>query len=401
MRTLILAAVSSFALVACGAQGSDEDQDTDSVASAESGDDVGYETYGTDNHADTMASNDDASGDQAQTTDIPDPEERPIMQAQVVLDRVGFGPGVIDGKMGMSTENALRGFQEANDLTVTGKLDEATKGALSEWDRIPATRVVTIPAAWGETSYTDMPEDVAEKAKLERLGYTSLVERLAYEPQGLNPVQEDPEMETEPDPDTEILLKKFEHFLNETARAENAYTRSHSLPRLLYPSFEDIHQGFVHEFISADGFGVTRISARYLPATPENIEIPETVPIPIPKPQPKSAPIASSDLVDDAQQAVETEQNSTVQELEMSIFHIQEMADFINQRGFGIVGNTSYVSKSPKYLDLATGFQAHAFRRMPDPPTNADKSVTWLIEKLELFLKQGFVLRNGAVRQRL
>ncbi len=179
MRTLILAAVSSFALVACGAQGSDEDQDTDSVASAESGDDVGYETYGTDNHADTMASNDDASGDQAQTTDIPDPEERPIMQAQVVLDRVGFGPGVIDGKMGMSTENALRGFQEANDLTVTGKLDEATKGALSEWDRIPATRVVTIPAAWGETSYTDMPEDVAEKAKLERLGYTSLDERLA------------------------------------------------------------------------------------------------------------------------------------------------------------------------------------------------------------------------------
>jgi lipoprotein-anchoring transpeptidase ErfK/SrfK len=81
--------------------------------------------------------------------------------------------------MGMSTENALRGFQEANDLTVTGKLDEATKGALSEWDRIPATRVVTIPAAWGETSYTDMPEDVAEKAKLDRLGYTSLVERLA------------------------------------------------------------------------------------------------------------------------------------------------------------------------------------------------------------------------------
>tara|TARA_R110000751_G_scaffold2018_14_gene9862 strand:+ start:83689 stop:84921 length:1233 start_codon:yes stop_codon:yes gene_type:complete len=179
MRTLILAAVSSLALVACGAQGSDGDQDTDNVASAERGDDVGYETYGADNHADTMASNDDASGDQAQTSDIPDPEERPVMQAQVVLDRVGFGPGVIDGKMGMSTENALRGFQEANDLTVTGKLDEATKGALSEWDRIPATRVVTIPAAWGETSYTDMPEDVAEKAKLERLGYTSLDERLA------------------------------------------------------------------------------------------------------------------------------------------------------------------------------------------------------------------------------
>ena len=38
------------------------------------------------------------------------------MQAQVVLDRHGFSPGVIDGKMGMSTNNAIEGFQEANEL---------------------------------------------------------------------------------------------------------------------------------------------------------------------------------------------------------------------------------------------------------------------------------------------
>ena len=183
MRNIILAAVSSLALAACGMQGQDNDQDADTVASADSGTDYGYETAGEDNLADTMASNDDrymnagdagGAGEGAQSSDIPDSEERPVMQAQVVLDRVGFGPGVIDGKMGMSTENALRGFQEANDLDATGKLDDATKKALAEWERIPATRVVTIPESWSEASYTDMPEDVAEKAKLEKLGYKSL-----------------------------------------------------------------------------------------------------------------------------------------------------------------------------------------------------------------------------------
>lgn len=177
MRHVILAAVSSLALAACGLQGQDNDKEPDSVASADTGADYGYQTYGDDNLADSMASNDNAASQGKDA--IADPEDRPIMQAQVVLDRVGFGPGVIDGKMGMSTENALKGFQQANGLEETGRLDEATKSALAKWSDIPATRVVTIPASWGDQSYTDMPEDVAEKAKLKRMGYTSLDERLA------------------------------------------------------------------------------------------------------------------------------------------------------------------------------------------------------------------------------
>ena len=196
---LILATVSALALAACGMNGTDRlEDDTETTASADTGTDFGYDTYGDDNYADTMASNDDSymgngaqrtgspvsgdsesmgSGDDAAT--IPDSQDRPIMQAQVVLDRIGFGPGVIDGKMGMSTENALMGFQEANDLDTTGELDEATKQALAEWDRIPATRVVTIPASWGSDTYTDIPDDTAAQAELDRMGYKSLDERLA------------------------------------------------------------------------------------------------------------------------------------------------------------------------------------------------------------------------------
>ena len=131
-----------------------------------------------DNEADSMASNDPRDGASADI-DIPDSEDRPTMQAQVVLDRQGFGPGVIDGEMGMSTKNALMGFQEANDLETSGELDEATQSALEQWDNIPATRVVTIPADWGSAEYEDIPDDPAEQAEMERLGYTSLDERLA------------------------------------------------------------------------------------------------------------------------------------------------------------------------------------------------------------------------------
>ncbi len=185
-HTLALAA-SLLALSACGSGGADSADQPQTDATSTAQNDYGYETYGDDNLADTMASNDERymnasatdSANDTQSADIPDPEDRPIMQAQVVLDRIGFGPGVIDGKMGMSTENALNGFQEANDLDVTGELDDATREALAEWERIPATRVVTIPASWSDAEYTDIPEETEAQAELERMGYKSLDERLA------------------------------------------------------------------------------------------------------------------------------------------------------------------------------------------------------------------------------
>ena len=187
MRNLLFIAVSSLALAACGADGQAE-QDNTETASTQPASDPGYETYSADNQADTMASNDDryqnemakdTASDPAKSSEPADTEKRPVMQAQVVLDRMGWGPGVIDGKMGMSTENALLGFQEANDLETTGKLDEPTKQALADWEKIPATRVVTIPASWSDLEFTDMPEETAAKAKLEKMGYKSLDEKLA------------------------------------------------------------------------------------------------------------------------------------------------------------------------------------------------------------------------------
>ncbi|MDF1835278.1 MAG: L,D-transpeptidase family protein [Alteraurantiacibacter sp. bin_em_oilr2.035] len=199
MSRKYFAIIAALPLVACSAEDAENSTEATATQSANANYDLGYEPKGEDNFADEMASDDErhmsASRDRANMssdseginedgtssrgTEIADAKERPIMQTQVVLDRRGFGPGVIDGKMGQSTSNALRGFQEANSLEITGDLDESTKQALSEWSNIPATRVVTIPANWAELAYIEIPDSPADQAALDRMGYESLDEKIA------------------------------------------------------------------------------------------------------------------------------------------------------------------------------------------------------------------------------
>lgn len=104
---------------------------------------------------------------------------RPEMQLQVVLDRLGFSPGVVDGKMGLSTANALKGFQEAKGLKITGEWDTETKAALGEWQKIPATRMVKVPAGFTDGTFAALPEKASEQAKLTSMGYETVLEKLA------------------------------------------------------------------------------------------------------------------------------------------------------------------------------------------------------------------------------
>ncbi len=199
MSLKYLAILAALPLIACDVRDTDApESEATQVAERDWNSELGYEPMGEDNFADSMASSDEQytqasregaamsdgsdgamDGTSTRGTEITDPEDRPIMQAQVVLDRQGFGPGVIDGRMGPSTRNALEGFQEANDLEITGELNEETEQALSEWSRIPATRVVTIPERWRDLEYSTVPDDPAEQAKMDRLGYESLDEKIA------------------------------------------------------------------------------------------------------------------------------------------------------------------------------------------------------------------------------
>ena len=110
---------------------------------------------------------------------LADDQPRPVMQLQVVLDRLGFTPGVVDGKEGLSTRNALLGYQEASSLDQTGTLDAPTQAALAQWNNIPATRMVTIPAEFADGAFVKIPAKAADQAKLTEMGYESLDEKLA------------------------------------------------------------------------------------------------------------------------------------------------------------------------------------------------------------------------------
>ncbi|MGN5374298.1 L,D-transpeptidase family protein [Sphingomonas hankookensis] len=105
--------------------------------------------------------------------------DRNILHAQVLLDRHGFTSGVIDGKDSVLFKRALRGFQTARGLPVTGALDAATTRALGPAMR-PATVTLTLSERALAGPYTNpIPKDYAEQAKLTTIGYRSPLEKLA------------------------------------------------------------------------------------------------------------------------------------------------------------------------------------------------------------------------------
>lgn len=102
------------------------------------------------------------------------------LRAQVALDRLGFSPGVIDGKEGQSYRLALEGFQEARNLPQSGQLDEATKAALLAGQPTKATRRVVIPQDFAKGPFIpDLPKSESGMARYPQLAYRSLTEALA------------------------------------------------------------------------------------------------------------------------------------------------------------------------------------------------------------------------------
>ncbi len=106
--------------------------------------------------------------------------DRNILHVQVILDKLGFGPGVLDGKGGQSLTAALRGFQTSRGLPVTGKIDAKTLRALYPYRAARPTVQLTLSEAALRGPFVDpFPKEPADQAKLPQLGYRNVMEALA------------------------------------------------------------------------------------------------------------------------------------------------------------------------------------------------------------------------------
>ena len=103
-----------------------------------------------------------------------------VAKLQVLLDRAGFSPGQIDGRWGDNTELAVSWFQRAAGLSPTGIADAATVRALAQRAGSPRELVTARALTDADVAgpFTEIPDDVYEKAELDRLGYESLAEKL-------------------------------------------------------------------------------------------------------------------------------------------------------------------------------------------------------------------------------
>jgi hypothetical protein len=108
-------------------------------------------------------------------------QSEPISKAlalQIALEREGFSPGLLDGKPGLKTTLALRDFQKAHGLSVTGRADEATREAL-DLDSTDGVVAYTISAEDEQKVTGPLPTSWNDRAAMDLLGYVDLADAVA------------------------------------------------------------------------------------------------------------------------------------------------------------------------------------------------------------------------------
>jgi lipoprotein-anchoring transpeptidase ErfK/SrfK len=103
-----------------------------------------------------------------------------VLKTQVYLDRAHFSVGALDGRWGRNSAIAVWWYQRARGLEATGAVDEPTFRRLAaESQGAPAVVQHAVTADDVKGPFTDIPDEMYDKAKLQCLCYSSIGEKLA------------------------------------------------------------------------------------------------------------------------------------------------------------------------------------------------------------------------------
>jgi len=104
-----------------------------------------------------------------------------VLRVQILLDRVLFSPGMMDGRWGKNTAKAVYLFQRQNGLRATARVDSATFARLAQAAGNPKELVVrhTLTADDVKGPFVHIPENIQAQAQLDCSCYESLTEKLS------------------------------------------------------------------------------------------------------------------------------------------------------------------------------------------------------------------------------
>ena len=102
-----------------------------------------------------------------------------VAKIQILLDRMAVSPGVIDGRMGDNVNKAISAYKLKTGSSLRTYDPKSIDEALEASGGPAFTDYEITPVDVAGPYVASVPEDYGEKAKLDRLGYTSVTEALA------------------------------------------------------------------------------------------------------------------------------------------------------------------------------------------------------------------------------
>jgi lipoprotein-anchoring transpeptidase ErfK/SrfK len=102
-----------------------------------------------------------------------------VAALQVLLDRAGASPGVIDGRFGSNVDKALAAYNQITGSNLRSTDSVGIQAALAQTGGDAFANYTITPEDAAGPYVASIPEDYSQKAQLDRMAYTSVTEALA------------------------------------------------------------------------------------------------------------------------------------------------------------------------------------------------------------------------------